>query len=527
MKYSFSCTSSSRSLNLTVLRMICHLSLRLVLISSCLAATCGFADELVLTTSAPAPVPADRFESTLVELEQRLRSLEEENEQLRQQFDASLATSTEISLPAIDDSGAPGFLEPSASLTTFAQEAAKAAETARPDPPKEKKWFEKYTVRGYVQLRASDVLDNDSRANAQIVGDSSIGDRQSFLLRRVRMIIQGDVSEHVSLYFQPDFAVAVPGSPDANQFAQIRDIYADVHLDDKKELRFRLGQSKIPYGWENLQSSSNRLPLDRNDSLNSACRNERDLGIFFYWTPVEVQEFFKFINDEGLKGSGNYGMLGLGVYNGQGGSLREQNDNLHTIARLTIPFEYGNEKHAEIGMQGYIGRYAVLASPISPLGTGPAVRPLGTIDGDGTTALRDERLAWTFIAYPEPVGFQTEWNIGRGPTLNGTQTAVEVDTLTGGYAMLMSRHKLRKGELWPFARWNYFTGGYRSERNAPYVDIREWELGLEWQFSKSLELVSMYTITDRTNTTAISSANARSYQQFEGQLLRFQVQLTW
>jgi hypothetical protein len=52
-------------------------------------------------------------------------------------------------------------------------------------------------------------------------------------------------------------------------------------------------------------------------------------------------------------------------------------------------------------------------------------------------------------------------------------------------------------------------------------------LGLEWQFSKSLELVSMYTITDRTNTTAISSANARSYQQFEGQLLRFQVQLTW
>jgi hypothetical protein len=59
------------------------------------------------------------------------------------------------------------------------------------------------------------------------------------------------------------------------------------------------------------------------------------------------------------------------------------------------------------------------------------------------------------------------------------------------------------------------------------VDIREWELGLEWQFSKSLELVSMYTITDRTNTTAISSANTQSYQQFEGQLLRFQVQLTW
>jgi hypothetical protein len=518
----------SQFLEMTVPRMISRLPLFLVLTGCSLVATCSFADEPVLTASAPAS--ADRFEAILLELEQRLQSLEEENEQLRQQFDASLASNSEIPLPAIDDSGVPGFLEPSASLTTFAQEAAdaaKAAEPEKPAAPKEKKWFEKYTVRGYVQLRANDVLDRDGPANPQAVGDSSIGDRQSFLLRRVRMIIQGDVSEHVSLYFQPDFAVSVPGSADANQFAQIRDAYADVHLDDKKELRFRVGQSKIPYGWENLQSSSNRLPLDRNDALNSACRNERDLGIFFYWTPVEAQEFFKFINDEGLKGSGNYGMLGLGVYNGQGGSFREQNDNLHTIARLTIPFEYGNQKHAEIGMQGYIGRYGVLASAISPLGTGPALRPLGTIDGDGTTSLRDERLAWTFVAYPEPIGFQSEWTIGRGPSLNGTQTAVEVDTLTGGYAMLMARHKLRKGELWPFARWNYYTGGYKSERNAPYVDIREWEMGLEWQFSKSLELVSAYTITDRTNTTAISSANTRSYQQFEGQLLRFQLQLTW
>jgi len=458
----------------------------------------GFVEDPFASVATPSGT--DQFESGLQELEQRLRLLEEES---------------------------------SAALAALSQESAKAAETAgaaetkKADPPKEKKWFEKYTIRGYAQLRANDVLDSDGVAGAQAVGDSSIGDRQSFILRRVRMIIQGDVSEHVSLYFQPDFAAAVPGSPDANQFAQIRDMYADVHLDDQKELRFRIGQSKVPYGWENLQSSSNRLPLDRNDALNSSFRNERDLGIFFYWTPLEVQEFFKYVNDEGLKGSGNYGLLGVGVCNGQGGSLREQNDNLCTVARVTIPFEYGSGRHAEIGMQGYIGRYGVLSSPISPLGVGAAVRPSGTIEGNGITSLRDERLAWTFIAYPEPIGFQAEWNIGRGPALNAAQTAVEVDSLTGGYAMLMARKKLTKGELLPFVRWNYFTGGYKTERNAPDVDIREWELGLEWQFSKSLELVSMYTITDRTNTTAISSANTRSYQQFEGQLLRFQLQVTW
>ncbi len=86
----------------------------------------------------------------------------------------------------------------------------------------------------------------------------------------------------------------------------MRDAYADLHLDKDKEFRFRVGLSKVPFGWENLQSSSNRVPLDRSDSLNSGVRNERDVGVFFYYTPKEVQDLFKEINDSGLKGSGNY-----------------------------------------------------------------------------------------------------------------------------------------------------------------------------------------------------------------------------
>jgi hypothetical protein len=34
----------------------------------------------------------------------------------------------------------------------------------------------------------------------------------------------------------------------------------------------------------------------------------------------------------------------------------------------------------------------------------------------------------------------------------------------------------------------------------------------------------MYTFTDRTNTRAISTSNTESYQQFVGDLLRFQLQ---
>ncbi len=173
--------------------------------------------------------------------------------------------------------------------------------------------------------------------------------------------------------------------------------------------------------------------------LNSATRNERDLGVFFYYTPKDVQDLFKEMSDKGLKGSGNYGMFGIGAYNGQGGSLREQNDNLHVISRFALPFYVGDEQIVEVGVQGYIGKYSVLSSAISPLGVGPAVRPLGTIETDGRDGIHDKRLAWTFVYFPQPFGFQSEWTIGRGPSLNNAQTEVIDRALYGGYAMIMYR----------------------------------------------------------------------------------------
>ena len=405
----------------------------------------------------------------------------------------------------------------------------KAAAAKAADAKKEKKWYEKLSIRGYTQVRINEVFDdNDSPADPHYVGDSSIGENQSFILRRMRVIIFGDINEHVYVYLQPDFAANVPGSTDANQFTQLRDAYADLYVDKDKEFRFRVGQSKIPYGWENLQSSQNRLPLDRNDALNSAARNERDLGVFFYYTPKDVQDLFKEISDKGLKGSGNYGMFGIGAYNGQGGSFREQNDNLHVISRFALPFYVGDEQIVEMGVQGYIGKYSVLSSAISPLGVGPAVRPLGTLETDGRDGIHDKRLAWTFVYYPQPFGFQSEWTIGRGPSLNDAQTEVIDRSLYGGYAMIMYRMEFEDSEeIIPFARWNYFKGGYKSERNAPYSEIKEWEMGVEWQINKAVELVTMYTITDRTNTSAISTVNTRSYEQFEGGILRFQLQFNY
>ncbi|HUG93134.1 MAG TPA: porin, partial [Planctomycetaceae bacterium] len=244
-----------------------------------------------------------------------------------------------------------------------------------------KKWYEKYKLRGYAQFRYNETTElEEGSAPAQHAGDSSVGPEQTFLLRRARLIFSGDMTEHLFVYLQPDFATTPPGSPDANHFVQIRDWYADVYVDTEKVYRFRVGQSKVPYGWENLQSSSNRVPLDRNDAFNSATRNERDLGVFFYWTPEWTQDLFDEIMDEGLKGSGNYGLFGIGAYVGQGGSFQEQNDNLHVVARFTYPWELSNGQIIEAGVQGYTGEYVVLGSPIRPLGLGAAdLTPDGTL----------------------------------------------------------------------------------------------------------------------------------------------------
>lgn len=404
----------------------------------------------------------------------------------------------------------------------------KGDEKKEEDEEEEKKWYDKLGIRGYAQFRINETTWlEDGSAPPQYVGDRSIGDNQRFLIRRARVIIFGDVHEHLYVYLQPDFAVTPPGSTDQTNFAQIRDWYGDVYVDTTKIFRFRVGQSKIPYGWENLQSSSNRIVLDRADALNSAVRNERDLGVFFYYTPTWAQDFFKDVMDQGLKGSGNYGVFGIGCYNGQGGSLLEQNDKLHVASRLTLPMTLANGQYLEAGIQGYTGDYVVLGSTINPVGTFTPLQPAGTLTSTLRPDWLDERVAGSFIWYPQPIGFQTEWTVGRGPALNAAQTALEERSLHGGYAMLNYRIENCCGTWFPFVRYSYYQGGYKSERNAPYSFIDEWETGAEWQINPSSELTMSYLFTDRTNTTANSAVGSSSYGQFDGHVLRCQFQINY
>ncbi|RKG70939.1 porin [Corallococcus sp. CA054B] len=399
----------------------------------------------------------------------------------------------------------------SSSAPAQAQETPPEAAPPMEEKEKSKPWYENIRLRGYTQVRYNRLPSfrtNDSLINDQ--GDRFLGRDTGFGIRRARLVIFGDVHPHVSIYLQPDFASVIG---DQYNVAVMRDWYADIFVDAKKEFRFRVGQSKVPFGFENLQSSQNRLALDRNDAINSALKDERDVGVFFYWAPAHIRERFKFLVDSGLKGSGDYGVVGLGVYNGQTANRAERNNSPHAVARVSYPFLFGSQ-YVEVGTGAYYGRFNLSASPRDDAAYALARGP----------NLVDARAIVSLMVYPQPLGFQAEYNIGRGPSLGSTpDDALLIDSrnLQGGYAQLMYKLDGVVGvSLIPYVRGTLYKGGKKFETNAPRYDVRELELGAEWQIWKALELTAAYVIADRTSSRY-------PYVQEQGHVTRLQLQFNY
>lgn len=396
------------------------------------------------------------------------------------------------------------------------------------DPAKKstKHWYEKFSFRGYSQVRyGRAVTQEPNSGDPSLLGDRSIGIHTgTFSIRRARFLISGDLSERVSLYFQADFANNPADGPNTF-FAQIRDLYTDIYLTTDRVHRLRVGQSKLPWGFEEMQSSGNRVPLDRSDAIDSGdSPNQRDLGAFYYWTPEDKQKLLQELQQGGLKGTGNYGIFALGVYNGEGGAQLDFNRSLHTVSRLTWPFLLPSGQAVEMSIQGFYGKFVAFGTPIRPLGQGELTTPTGV----GPPGVIEERLAASFVWYPQPFGFQTEWNVGRGPGLNDAQTAVQSRFLEGGYVMTMYKHDTADhGIFIPYARYQHYHGGYRSIANAPYGMHDEYDLGMEWQIRKELELVVEYGFINGVSLNALTDPGAVSYTNFRGDVLRCQLQVNY
>ena len=387
------------------------------------------------------------------------------------------------------------------------------------------KWFNKINVRGYTQLRYNQKLTGDDipgDPELKSTGDGSIGNNSSFSLRRVRLVFSGDMNDYISLYLQPDFATT---NGDLH-FAQLRDAYADISFDKAHEYRIRAGQSKVPFGWENLQSSQNRLALDRDDALNSAVPSERDLGLFAYWTPTDVQKIWKDLNKKGLKTSGDYGVLGAGVYNGQSTNKAEGNDNLYVAAHSTYPFDLGFMGRAMRGQVLEVGA-DVMSGRFNKSGT--AYKYNGVDKSAPTTQDNSEdRAAIHAVLFPQPFGLQAEWNWGAGSTLNPTANKIQRQNLEGGYVQAM--YKIddvfgTKGIMFPYVKWQTYNGAWEAAANAARVQVDEVEAGVEYQINKALELTVAYSTMSRTNVAEATKTDF--LKQATGDMIRTQLQFNY
>jgi hypothetical protein len=378
-----------------------------------------------------------------------------------------------------------------------------AAEQSQPVTPskesaskEEKKWYDRIKIGGYTQFRQSAGLSGDLE-NLSSPGDKSIEEDTNFFIRRARLVFAGDISDYLKIYMQTEFASGT---------LAVRDMYGDIYFDKKKEFRIRPGLSKVPSSFELLQSSRDRLAFERADALSSGVRNERDTGVFFYWTPEHIQKRFDFLRN--LKGSGDYGVIGFGAYTGQGINQSDKNDNLHFAARITYPYEFSNGQILEVGAFGYTGRFV----PTVATNTTAGILEKPTFNKNGH---RDERIGLHAVLYPQPFGFQTEWNWGKSPQLSADLTHIESGNIEGGYVQAMYKIDNSWGTWIPYVKWQRYDGAEKDSTNAPFSKVRETEVGIEWKYWPLVELTVAYANMERTNVKTLKHVDNANIMRFQ------------
>jgi len=384
------------------------------------------------------------------------------------------------------------------------------------------RWYERITMFGYGMLRYNPTLSTTKPISNY--HDRFIGDDQGFGFRRIRWVFAGQVSEHVSVFFQPDFATNLSGNPFV---LSMRDAFGDYTFDKDREYKVRLGLQRVPCSFDNWQASRVRMAIDRADATNSCQSSERDTGASFMWTPKHAQVRFKQMLDY-MYGPGDYGVLGVWVYNGQGATANEANADKHVAVRLSYPFELPGGRLMEAGINANRGMFNVA------MGTAANGTTLFSFNQSGTTAARnyrDERLNAYIYLPPQPWGFIAEGVVGRGPERDG-QGVVRSRALNGGYAQLHYQWKYSDTALANFySRYQYYNGGIKFLAGAPSDrGMQEVEAGIAWQPDPQWEFTLAYTFAHRPNTSLsnLSTATVPGNQfTADANLLRMQMIWFW
>jgi hypothetical protein len=411
----------------------------------------------------------------------------------------------------------------------FSERAVVAEFTGSP------RWYERLTMFGYGMLR----YNRAGQPNGQLrtyhdasVGDKNSGAQPGFFFRRIRWVVTGQISDHVSVFIQPDLASNISGNTHA---LSMRDAYGDWNFDKNKEFRLRVGLQRVPCSFDNYQASRVRMAIDRADSTNSCAQSERDMGLSFMWTPKIAQARYKQMLDY-MYGPGDYGVFNMAVYNGQGLNAQEANDDKHVGMRLSWPFELPGGRLMEVGANAMKGSFVVNHGAFSSAAPTTLIS-FNQSGSTGSRSYRDERVNFYVYYPPQPWGFIAEYVTGHGPK-RGDDGIVRTSSLYGGYFQGHYQWKYSDVGLANFyGRWQEYHGGLKFQTGAPNDEMKEIELGIAWQPDPQWEFTTAYTFTQRKNvfntsanfgacTSAAACTPGRQFDNY-GNLLRFQIIWFW
>jgi len=336
-------------------------------------------------------------------------------------------------------------------IKAAATEAAAGAEDntralAASEPKPKPKWYDTMKVSGYVQGRW------EYSPDAQ-PGDAS----NTFLVRRARTKFGANPDDRTEIEIQADWG---------ESSASIKDAWLQRDLTAAGDWRVRLGLQKVPFGFETPQSSSVRLPLERNWLARRTIAGERDTGLVLFYTTPEDHELFGYAKKREY-GTGDYGNIALGVFNGQGADEGlDLNSNKHFTVRLCKPFAIGGStasdgpgRYAEVGASYYGGRYYS--------------------DSLGVN-VDDELVGVHAYVAPKPLGLQAEYYDGK----------TEGDDLRGWYGMALFRPS-DAGCL--FVRYDDYQGRRKGKGADPY-DRHRTSIGYAHELDANTRLTAEYDI---------------------------------
>jgi hypothetical protein len=317
-----------------------------------------------------------------------------------------------------------------------AQATAGVAEAAKPKP----KWTDTIKLSGYTQARWNYHPDADEVSN-------------DFEVRRSRIKLAAQPTPRTEVELQLDLGEGE---------VTVKDAWAQYDLTVDGACRVRAGQQKVPFGFEGPQSSSNRVPLERNWVARRMIPGERDTGVTLYWTDPDDAALFDEVKKTGF-GEGDYGNVALGFYNGQGiEDGAEVNDSKHLAVRLAKPFRVA-DRVAEAGASYYGGRYH------SPAGSG--------------ADFSEHLVALHAYLPPDPVGIQAEWFTGR----------TEGDDVDGFYAMGLYRPS---DDGVAFVRYDQYNGPRKGKGAGNVYDRERWSVGYAHMLDEKTEVTVEYDIDD-------------------------------